>query len=118
MRNYLKHFLWKATKHPHVADLEELRRKLDAGEEFVILDVREPAEYAFGHIPGAKSIPLGELEQRMEELNREDEIYVICRTGRRSDIAAKMLARKGFKRVKNTVPGMIKWTGPTEKHRP
>lgn len=119
----LKHYVRKSnpgeakkeTKHPHVADLEELRQKLEAGEKFIILDVREPAEYAFGHIPGAKSIPLGELEQRIDELNREDDIYVICRTGNRSDVAAQMLAQSGFKKVKNTVPGMTEWTGPTEK---
>ena len=57
--------------------------------EGLILDVREAAEYAFGHIPGAKSIPMGELESRLEELNKEQEIYVICRTGKRSDLAAK-----------------------------
>ena len=119
----LKHYVRKAnpgemkpeTKHPHVADLEELQQKLNAGEEITILDVREPAEYAFGHIPGAKSIPLGELEQRFDELNRDDDIYVICRTGNRSDIAAQMLSQKGFKKVKNTVPGMTEWTGSTQK---
>lgn len=121
----MKHYVRKAnpgetreaTKHPHVADLEELRRKIDGEEKITILDVREPAEYAFGHIPGAKSIPLGELEERFDELNRDDHIYVICRTGNRSDMAAQMLTQKGFKKVKNTVPGMAEWTGPTEESR-
>lgn len=83
----LKHYVRKAnpgetkkeTTHPHVANLDELRGKIDGDEIMTILDVREPAEYAFGHIPGAKSIPLGELEQRFDELNRDDDIYVIYR---------------------------------------
>ena len=57
----------------------------------VILDVRESAEYAFNHIPAAKSLPMGELEQRMGELDKESEIFVICRTGSRSDLAAQKL---------------------------
>lgn len=107
----------EATKHPHVADLEDLLQKIEGGEKITILDVREPAEYAFGHIPGAKSIPLGELEQRFDELNRDDDIYVICRTGNRSDMAAQMLTQKGFNKVKNIVPGMSEWTGQTRTSR-
>ncbi|WP_457824391.1 rhodanese-like domain-containing protein, partial [Staphylococcus aureus] len=52
----------------------------------IILDVREQAEYAFGHIEGSKSIPMGELEDRLDELDKDQEIYVICRTGTRSDL--------------------------------
>ena len=80
-----------------------------------MLDVREAAEYAFGHVPGAKSIPMGELEARLGELDQEQEIYVICRTGTRSDMAAKVLADKGFKKVYNVLPGMSEWNGELEK---
>ncbi|RAK19385.1 rhodanese-related sulfurtransferase [Anoxybacillus vitaminiphilus] len=119
----LKHYLRKADvseaeeekKHPYVIDLKELERKLENGEKFVILDVREQAEYAFGHIPGAINIPLGELEARFTELNKDDEIYVICRTGNRSDLAAQQLAEKGFTNVINVVPGMVEWTGEVDK---
>ena len=83
--------------------------------EGLVLDVREAAEYAFGHVPGAKSIPMGELEARLGELNQEQEIYVICRTGTRSDMAAKVLADKGFKKVYNVLPGMSEWNGALEK---
>ena len=75
----------------------------------IILDVREEAEYAFGHVPNAKSIPLGELEERMGELDPEQEIYVICRTGRRSELAAHKLAANGFSKVYNVLPGMKEW---------
>ncbi len=120
--NLLIHYVRKAdphevkpeTKYPHITYNEELVQKL-GNDHIIVLDVREPAEFAFGHIPGAKSIPLGELENHLHELNPDDEIYVICRTGNRSDIASKILAEKGFKHVQNVVPGMSQWTGPVEK---
>ena len=81
----------------------------------IVLDVREAAEYAFGHVPGAKSIPMGELEERVGELDKEQEIYVICRTGTRSDMAAQMLSEKGFSKVYNVLPGMGGWNGEVVK---
>ncbi|MFC3039399.1 sulfurtransferase TusA family protein [Virgibacillus xinjiangensis] len=119
----LKHYIRRAseseaseeTHHDIVADLEELRSKLDGDEDITVLDVREPAEYAFGHIPGAVNIPLGELEGRMEELDKDKDIHVICRTGSRSDLAAQKLAEKGFGKVTNVIPGMSKWDGPADK---
>lgn len=120
----LKHYIRKASegetseekKHEEVLDLDGLRKKIDGKENISILDVREPAEYAFGHIPGAVNIPLGELEERNEELNKGNDIHVICRTGNRSDLAAQKLSAKGYKNVKNVVPGMSDWQGPTEKN--
>lgn len=76
-----------------------------------ILDVREAAEYAFGHIKGAVSMPLGELDARMNELKKAEAIYVICRTGTRSDLAAQTLAANGFTNVYNVLPGMSEWQG-------
>jgi rhodanese-related sulfurtransferase/TusA-related sulfurtransferase len=119
----LRHFLRKASdsemkeeaKFPHTIQNGEVQKRLESGEKPNILDVREPAEYAFGRIPGATSIPLGELEEKMENLNPDDEYLVVCRTGNRSDLASQMLTEKGFKRVKNVLPGMIGWTGPMEK---
>ena len=81
----------------------------------LILDVREAAEFAFGHIPGAKSIPLGELADRLDELHKEEPVYVICRTGTRSDLAAKQLATAGFKYVRNVLPGMNAYNGELKK---
>ena len=85
------------------------------GKTGIILDVREEAEYAFGHVPGAKSMPMGELEARMKELDMDAEIYVICRTGTRSDMAAQTLANAGYKKVYNVLPGMSAWNGAIEK---
>ncbi|MFD2673257.1 sulfurtransferase TusA family protein [Marinicrinis sediminis] len=115
----LKHYLRKAgqddqnveRQHPHVVSNEELAASLT--DEAILLDVREAAEYAFARIPGAISIPLGELEERMNELQADQTIYVICRTGSRSDMAAQKLAASGFSHVYNVVPGMSQWTGET-----
>ncbi len=81
----------------------------------IILDVREEAEYVFGHIEGSKSIPMGELEDRLNELDKNKEIFVICRTGTRSDLAAKKLAEKGFTKVYNVLSGMSSWNGDLSK---
>jgi rhodanese-related sulfurtransferase/TusA-related sulfurtransferase len=117
----LKHYLRKSSgeeklerKHPNVTTNEELVQKLETNENIVVLDVREAAEYVFNHIPNAVSIPLGELENRLNELNREDEIFVVCRTGNRSDFAAQKLAENGFNKVFNVIPGMSEWSGKTD----
>lgn len=83
--------------------------------EGLILDVREAAEYAFGHIPGAKSIPMGELADRLGELNKDETVYVICRTGTRSDLAAQQLAEAGFRKIYNVLPGMTGYAGELQK---
>ncbi|QKS71623.1 sulfurtransferase TusA family protein [Paenalkalicoccus suaedae] len=99
-------------KHEAVATNDELASKLD---EVTVLDVREEAEYHFGHIPGAVSVPLGELEAKMSEIPTDKAIYVVCRTGSRSDLAAQMLTEKGFNEVVNVLPGMTEWEGPVTK---
>ncbi|MEH7438657.1 sulfurtransferase TusA family protein [Neobacillus drentensis] len=117
----LKHYLRKSSsneeaverKHPHVTSNTELAAKLEANENIVVLDVREAAEYVFNHIPNAISIPLGELDDRVNELSKDAEIFVVCRTGNRSDFAAQKLTEKGFSTVFNVVPGMSEWAGKT-----
>lgn len=91
------------------ASLEEIQKKLNE-PNVTILDVREPEEFANGHIPGAVNIPLDDIENRSHELNDHHHIYIICRTGNRSDFAAKKLANKGFEKLANVIPGMISWT--------
>ncbi|MEC3530059.1 rhodanese-like domain-containing protein, partial [Bacillus thuringiensis] len=86
---------------------------LSHGEESIVLDVREAAEFTFGHIPSAISVPLGELDSAV--LDQTKQIYVICRTGNRSDVACQMLKEKGFSNVKNVIPGMLGWQGNVEK---
>jgi TusA-related sulfurtransferase/rhodanese-related sulfurtransferase len=120
-----KHFIRKANpnevkeemKYPHTLTNEELQRMVEANEKLSVLDVREPAEYAFNRIPGAISIPFGDLENRMNELDPNQTYHVVCRTGNRSDRSCQLLAEKGFKNVKNVLSGMSGWTGPTEKNQ-
>ncbi|MCM3271946.1 sulfurtransferase TusA family protein [Paenibacillus elgii] len=113
-----RHFIRKAealdtkaeTPYPHTATNEEVHSKVSSGEDVHVIDVREPAEYAFGHIPGALSIPLGQPEDNAAELDPDKEYYVVCRTGNRSDMACQLLSEKGFQHVKNVIPGMSEWT--------
>jgi len=95
--------------HEQIIDNEKIVSRVATGG--FILDVREEAEFAFGHIEGATSIPMDELDSRMNELDKNQEIYVICRTGKRSDLAAQKLAKHGFEKVYNVLPGMTGWTG-------
>jgi rhodanese-related sulfurtransferase len=75
----------------------------------VIVDVREPWEYAEGHVPGAILIPLGQLAARVDELPGEEPIYVICRSGNRSVTASTLLIEAGKRDVRNVAGGMLAW---------
>lgn len=118
----LKHYLRKSSgeendekQYANVISNEELLAQLETNENALVLDVRESAEYAFKHIPNAKSLPLGELDERLSELRQDVNIFVICRTGSRSDLAAQKLAAAGFNQVVNVIPGMSEWNGPVEQ---
>lgn len=91
--------------------VEELKRRMDAGENLHILDVREPQEYAEFNI-GAKLLPLGQvMSMQVDEIEdwKEDEVIVHCRSGKRSMQAGMMLETLGFKNVKNLEGGMMAW---------
>ena len=88
---------------------DELKAMIDAGESFILLDVREAHEYEAGHISGAKLLPVGEIEKRWQELDPVSEIVVYCRSGVRSATAAVKLVKLGFKRVKNLTGGILNW---------
>jgi metal-sulfur cluster biosynthetic enzyme/rhodanese-related sulfurtransferase len=82
----------------------------------VVLDVRTPAEFASGHIPNARLLPIDELEDRMGELPAKDTpILVHCAAGGRSAAASELLGRYGFTRLYNLLGGMHAWTGPVVK---
>jgi len=74
-----------------------------------LLDVREPDEYAAGHIPGITLIPMGEVGARLAELPRDKEIIVTCRTGNRSGQVADLLREQGFTNVHNMTGGIVAW---------
>jgi rhodanese-related sulfurtransferase len=89
----------------------EVKAVLDKDEkgEFLLLDVRQPEEYEAGHIPGAMLIPLGELEARHEELERDKKIIAYCRSGHRSMAAAIALCGLGFKNINHLEGGILNW---------
>lgn len=90
--------------------VKELMEKMERGEEFLLLDVRTPEEYAEGYIEGAVLIPYTEIEKRYEELGYKDsEIVVYCKMGYRSAIAGRALAKLGFGNVKNLLGGIEVW---------
>lgn len=85
--------------------------------QFVLIDVRTDEEFQEGHIPGAIHIPVDQLTARLDELNpmKEEKLLFICRSGKRSEKAAQILAEHGFKHLYNLKGGMLQWTGPVEK---
>ncbi len=74
-----------------------------------LIDVREPDEYAAGHIPGITLIPMGEVAARLAELPRDKEIIITCRTGNRSGQVADLLREQGFTNVHNMSGGIVAW---------
>lgn len=92
---------------------KELERELASGAKLNIIDVREDVEVAAGKIPGAKHIPLGEIPDRLEELDKNEHYYMVCRSGGRSGNACQYLDQHGYQ-VTNMAGGMLDWEGETE----
>jgi sulfur-carrier protein adenylyltransferase/sulfurtransferase len=88
----------------------ELKQKIDRGDKFVLLDVREPHEWQIAKIPGATFIPLGDLPKRVNELDSAVEIVAQCRSGVRSGKACDFLRQAGFKKVLNMTGGILAWS--------
>ena len=88
--------------------IEELKAKLDKGETFNFLDVREEYEYEEQNL-GAKLIPLGELPDRLDEIEawKDEEVIVHCRSGARSGKAKAFLTAQGFSNVRNVLGGIL-----------
>jgi adenylyltransferase/sulfurtransferase len=90
--------------------VQELKAKFDRGEKVVLVDVREPWEFATAKIDGAILIPLATLPQALDKLDREAEIVAQCHHGMRSADATAFLLQQGFKNVKNLVGGIDAWS--------
>ena len=89
--------------------VEQMKAKMDRGEDFFLLDVREPNEYQICRIAGSTLIPLGELAQRTGELDKNREMIVHCKMGGRSAKAVSLLQERGFNRVSNLKGGILAW---------
>jgi sulfur-carrier protein adenylyltransferase/sulfurtransferase len=97
--------------------VEELKRRLDAGDDLFVLDVREPHEYQICNI-GGHLIPLGDLPKRVSELDSSREIVAHCRSGVRSAKAVTFLQQAGFKKVHNLAGGILAWADRVDPKMP
>lgn len=105
-------FLDKETyKKIHIS-VKELKEKIDKGEDFILLDVREPQEYQFSRIreKDAMLVPLMSLPRVLNSLPKDKDIYIFCRSGNRSLQATLWLLQNGFDRVKNVEGGILAWS--------
>ncbi|MBV9759324.1 MAG: molybdopterin-synthase adenylyltransferase MoeB [Acidobacteriaceae bacterium] len=91
-------------------DVTEVKKKLDRGDDFVLIDVREPHEYQIARIPGARLIPLGELPKHLNELDSDADIVAHCKSGARSQKAVDLLKQNGFRNVRNMTGGILAWS--------
>ncbi len=109
---FLPRFIARLRQKPMLS-VAELKQRLDAGEDLLLLDVRSAEEFTgeLGHIAGARNIPLDQLPRRLEHLADYGErpVIVVCRTDRRSARAATLLAREGFADVHVAAGGMTAW---------
>ena len=94
--------------------------RLDRGERVVIVDVREPHEWALGTIqaPDVRFIPLGDVPARMHELDTADDIVLQCRSGARSARALGLLQEAGFRKLKNLTGGILAWSDDVDPSLP
>jgi sulfur-carrier protein adenylyltransferase/sulfurtransferase len=99
-------------------DVLELKQKLDRGDKFTLIDVREPHEYKICNIPGSKLIPLGEFPQHLGEFSPEDDIVIHCKSGMRSGKACAILRQNGFTHVRNVVGGILAWSDKVDPSVP
>jgi adenylyltransferase/sulfurtransferase len=94
--------------------VRELKQKMDAREQFTLIDVREPWEYEIAKISGARLIPLGELEDRLTEVPRDGIVVVQCHSGVRSEHGAWLLKQAGFENVYNLEGGIEAWSSEVD----
>ena len=91
-------------------NVKELAERIKAGNAPLIIDVREPNEYAYARIPGAVLKPLGNFRAWTQELDKDQEVVLQCHTGSRSWQAAYLLERMGFQKVYNLSGGIDAWS--------
>lgn len=97
----------------------ELKHRMDAGDDIQLIDVRQPDEYNFAKIPGAKLIPLGEIIKRMDEIDPNRETVIHCKMGGRSAQAILALQKAGFTgELKNMKGGITAWSNEVDPKVP
>lgn len=89
---------------------DEVKRKLERGEQFRLIDVREPDEHRIAQIEGAELLPLSRAQEWLATLSPDEELVFFCHSGFRSQQVASYLARQGFGRVANMLGGIDEWS--------
>src|SRR5437660_4104069 len=107
-----------ASDNQQETTVDELKRRLDSGEKLFVLDVRNPEEYQICRIPGSTLIPLPQLPQRFQELDKDREIVVHCKSGMRSLKAQQFLRGQGFENTKNLKGGILAWADRIDRSMP
>jgi adenylyltransferase/sulfurtransferase len=97
--------------------VKELKRRIDAGEDVQLIDVREPYEYQIAQI-GGKLIPQNDVPQRLGEIDRDREVVVHCKSGGRSQRIAEFLKQSGYPRVANVAGGILAWSDEIDPKLP
>jgi adenylyltransferase/sulfurtransferase len=87
----------------------ELKKRMDAGQPPVLIDVREPNEYQFANL-GGTLIPMNTLPARLDEIPRDQPVVVHCKAGGRSQMVCEFLARSGYSNVANLAGGILAWS--------
>jgi adenylyltransferase/sulfurtransferase len=112
---YRKTYLIEAAHFMQEITASELKVRLDAGHDIQLIDVRQPDEYAFARIEGARLIPLGEIIRRKDEIDAARETVVHCKMGGRSAQAIELLQKTGFSgELKNLVGGITAWSNDVD----
>lgn len=95
---------------------QEVKGRLHQDETLYLIDVREEEEVALGMIPAAVHIPMGNIPDHLDQLDKNIEYIFVCRSGNRSGTVCRYLMEQGYK-VKNMIDGMLAWTGDVEPKR-
>ena len=103
--------------HPDEISVNELKEQIDRGDDPFILDCREPGEFQISRVPHSILIPMGELRDRLDEVPKEGEIVVVCRTGRRSAMVTQFLRQEGYQ-ARNLVGGVNRWVDRIDPSQP
>ncbi len=96
----------------------EFVRRREAGDDLLLLDVREPREVAAAAVPGSLHIPMAQIPQRLADLDPGRETVILCRSGARSYQVAMFLKQQGFTRVANLTGGILRWTQDVDPSLP
>jgi rhodanese-related sulfurtransferase len=114
-------FIWVAytrfrpTKGLRTLQDADFRSEMNQRSTSLLIDVREPSEYKSGYIPGAKNIPLSQLNRRLAEIPKDSNLLLYCRSGMRSQNASRVLLKNGYTQVAHLQGGIGAWNGKLSK---